>query len=116
MRKTTRIAPHNDAEHPKAVRLPNGGSRPMRKDTATVAAATHSHRINMSQWLDTTRDGASLGTPMARAAPGGAQTTAVGPKPERTVALSDGTRITFAPAIAPHELEPIRAVIRGGWS
>jgi hypothetical protein len=90
----------------RAVRLPNGKSRPMPGDGITITSGSNSGAIDVAQWLDATRLGHSSGGGIARAVAGGVQTAAVMPDPERTVALSDGTRITFAPARTPQELEP----------
>jgi hypothetical protein len=107
MRKSARNEPHASAGHPGAARLANSKNRPMPVGTVTITAAMHDSPTDIPQWLDATRAPVSLGGGTARAVPGGAQTLAVGRDPARTVALSDGTQITFTPARHLHGLEPI---------
>jgi len=86
----------------RAARMPNGKSRRMPGDDVTITAAAFDARIGIAEWLDAARGG-SLPGGLARALPGGAQAAEVAATPARTVALSDGTRITFARV--PRELE-----------
>ena len=89
----------------RAARLANGKSRQMPEDQVTITSGCAGSMIDVSQWLDAARGG-SLPGGWARAVPGGAQAAETGPSLVRTVALSDGSRITFAAARTPQELEP----------
>jgi hypothetical protein len=105
MRKPIQNAPLAAAKAPRAARLPDGKNRMMPADDVTITSGSNSPRVAVSQWLNSVLTGSVSGG-LARAVPGGAQTAAISPNPVRTVALSDGTRITFAAARTSQELEP----------
>jgi hypothetical protein len=106
MRKPIPTASSHNAGSTRAIRKPNGKSRVMPEDGVTIAGGSNAPRIAVAQWLDAAMASASTPGATARAVPGGAQAAAVTPSQVRTVALSDGTRITFAVAKTPQELEP----------
>ena len=105
MRKSILVQSSNTVKPARAVRLANGKSRTMPQDGLSITAATNSPRLDVTHWLDAAQTGGSIGGGMARAVAGGAQATAVGSSQLPTVALSDVTRITFAVAGSPQEME-----------
>jgi len=105
MRKSIPVESSNTVKPSRAVRLANGKSRAMQQDGVSITSAGNTPRIDVTHWLDAALNGGSIGGGMARAVGGGAQATAVGSSQLPTVALSDGTRITFAMAGLPQEME-----------
>jgi hypothetical protein len=76
----------------------------MPSDEVTITAGATGPRADVDRWLNAVLTGSVPGG-LARAVPGGAQAAQVSPAPVSTVALSDGTRITFAAAKTSQELE-----------
>jgi len=100
MRKTANLAVLRADARSRAARGSNGKSRAKPGAGLTVTAGSAGAPIDLDGLL---RSGQteSLGGGAARAVPGGAQATVTSPRLDRTVALSDGTRIVFAAAETP---------------
>jgi hypothetical protein len=107
MLKPPQINAFDRASAARIARLADGSRRRMPDEKVTITAAVRPERVDIAELLDATRDRASLGGGLSRAVAGAAHKAAVGHGAERTVALSDGSLITFAPAKAPQEFEPV---------
>ena len=99
MRKTANLGVLRADARSRAARGWNG-SRAKPGAGLTITAGSAGAPIDLDGLLRSSQT-ESLGGGAARAVPGGTQATVISPRLDRTVALSDGTRIVFAAAETP---------------